>query len=903
MLRELIRALHDERSLPRIVDETLRTIRREVAADAASLFLYSKDGYLTPVGNSSAFSTDPPAETYRNGGSVSAAVRGSAEVDRGAPTQGTSAEYEWADAASQEFYEGHLGSRWHWALLPLDGPNRSYGVIRVIRGRSFDEAELSILVIASTVASLAISHLRREAELTMLQAVQQETASPNIELRPLASRIARELTNEWSEFSACVIRIANRHNELELCAVVGTGDVDTDTKSREPRALGGGVVGEVFESGDEIIVENVESNLDRFIDRSWIEKHEFRTYACFPVPGPHGALGTISLFVRYPYTFYDTKKDFVRELGRHLATAVHINRLLLARDEVLVAQKSVAASVGDVGNALQRIVNRVQELTGSSLAYLALTSRRDGHLHVRSAAPGLPIKCVPTVDAQSGGHIARAICSRNTVKCDDVSECAECDASFIDFTGEWKDRIRSELIVPLLYGEQPIGVLALASEHPGHFLPHDKIVAEALAGQAGALVQRTRFLEAAARLERLPLPRHDREALYAAIAEVATDLASVDIAIVAIPDAKSGILEVSAARVHDKIVNIEEPIPIEVAVEDDWSYDVRIVEPAAIELTDDVLQRQLRRCVNCIVVPLSIRSAGNVEAVKYFGLLILGAGSNVSLFDEERQILLALGRTAAFALQETALLEERDEVFDLAHRNAHLVSVAETAAGLAHDVNNRLNNVNTSFANARGIIEAHPDIRLNTALRADIGLVEAELDMLSKSFRVLNQYQKLQETHFGWHQLIDILKQALLLMDYSLRKKKITVKLIPDPLPDVFCDRDRLTRVFVNLISNAIEAMKDRGKLFVGTGTYGNYAVVRFSDDGTGIDEEHKAEIFKPLFTTKRTGTGLGLVVCKEVVEGTHRGLLDFESRRGRGTTFYVRLPLRSPLEERGTDV
>ncbi|HEX6095039.1 MAG TPA: GAF domain-containing protein [Thermoanaerobaculia bacterium] len=903
MLRELVRALHDERALQRIVDETLRTVRREIAAEAASLFLYSKEGHLREVGNSTGFDVDPPDERYRSCGTVRLAVTSAKDPDRGAPMHGTAGEYEWEDPVLREFYETQLGPDWYWALLPLDGPNRSYGVLRIFRvGAAITEGDIAILVIASTIASLAISHLRREAELNMLQAIQQETASPNIELGPLARRIAHELTNEWSEFSACVIRIANRQNELELCTILGTPTVETQTKSRAARGSGsGGFVGEVFVSGREVVIPDVRNHLDRFLDREWIQKHDFRTYACFPLIGAHGPIGTVSLFVCYPYTFYETKRDFIRELCRHLSTAVQINRLLLARDEILAVQKNVAASITDVEVALQTIVQRVQELTGSSVAFLALTSRRDGFVYVRSAVPDLPLSCVPAVDAQSGGHVAKAMSSRTTVNCDDVGACRDCNASFIDFTGEWADRIRSELIVPLLYGDSPIGVLSIASENSCHFLPHDKMVAEAFAAQAGALVQRTRFLESASRLERLPLPRHDRDALYATIVAIGAEMADVDVSVVGTPDNKTGLLEIGAAQIHGRSLTISEPIPLNVADSEKHQYELRIVTPDVLDVADRDLQRQLYRCVSYVVVPLSIRSAGSTGGDKYFGVLLLGAGTHVTLFDEERQILLALGRTAAFALQEAALLEERDEVFDLAQRNAHLVSVAETAAGLAHDTNNRLNNVNTSFANARSFIETHADLRSNIPLRTDMEVIEKELDMLSKSFRGLNQYQRLQETHFGWYQLVDILNQALLLMAHSLRKKKIHVRTSFESLPEVWCDRDRLTRVFVNLISNAIDAMKERGKLAVGTGFYGNYAEVRFTDDGIGIEEDLKSEIFKPLFTTKKTGTGLGLVVCKEVVEGTHRGRLDFESRRGRGTTFYVRLPLRSPLEEEGT--
>jgi two-component system NtrC family sensor kinase len=99
--------------------------------------------------------------------------------------------------------------------------------------------------------------------------------------------------------------------------------------------------------------------------------------------------------------------------------------------------------------------------------------------------------------------------------------------------------------------------------------------------------------------------------------------------------------------------------------------------------------------------------------------------------------------------------------------------------------------------------------------------------------------------------------------------------------------------VAINLILNAGAAMGKGGVLRISTSLEGGYAVVRFSDNGSGVAQENLEKIFEPFFTTKEKGTGLGLAITKQIVE-QHHGTIFIASESGRGTTLTVRLPLKS---------
>jgi signal transduction histidine kinase len=120
-------------------------------------------------------------------------------------------------------------------------------------------------------------------------------------------------------------------------------------------------------------------------------------------------------------------------------------------------------------------------------------------------------------------------------------------------------------------------------------------------------------------------------------------------------------------------------------------------------------------------------------------------------------------------------------------------------------------------------------------------------------------------------------------------------------LPLVICNIGDLNQVFLNLLVNAAHAIAEvmkgtgqKGTIRVRTVAEGNTVLVAISDTGCGIPEAHRAKVFDPFFTTKEVGrgTGQGLAIARTVVVERHKGSLTFESELGKGTTFYVRLPV-----------
>jgi signal transduction histidine kinase len=188
-------------------------------------------------------------------------------------------------------------------------------------------------------------------------------------------------------------------------------------------------------------------------------------------------------------------------------------------------------------------------------------------------------------------------------------------------------------------------------------------------------------------------------------------------------------------------------------------------------------------------------------------------------------------------------------------------------------------------------------------LQEDIGdLVNESLDGLK---RVRDIVQSLKDfSHMGetdWHfaDLHTGLETTLTIVANEI-KYKATVERRYGELPEVKCLASQLNQVFMNLLVNAAQAIRERGVITIATGVDGDWVWVAISDTGCGIPAQNMNRIFEPFFTTKPvgSGTGLGLSLSYSVIN-KHGGRIEVASTPEVGTTFTIRLPITPPASLR----
>ena len=222
-------------------------------------------------------------------------------------------------------------------------------------------------------------------------------------------------------------------------------------------------------------------------------------------------------------------------------------------------------------------------------------------------------------------------------------------------------------------------------------------------------------------------------------------------------------------------------------------------------------------------------------------------------------------------------------------QSERLAAMGQMIGGFAHELNNPLTSI-------MGMAELLQEGEKEEATRRQLVILQQQARRAADIVQNLMYFSRPPAPGRGPVNLSELVQRTLHLHTYSLRKNNVTVDFIPEPsLPAVLGDSHQLMQIFLNLILNAEQAMRearDRGTLRIRLEKVSNSVVVTFQDDGPGIPPEVLPNIFDPFYTTKRPGrgTGLGLSICKAILR-EHGGEIEASSGPGGGAVFRVTLP------------
>jgi signal transduction histidine kinase len=233
------------------------------------------------------------------------------------------------------------------------------------------------------------------------------------------------------------------------------------------------------------------------------------------------------------------------------------------------------------------------------------------------------------------------------------------------------------------------------------------------------------------------------------------------------------------------------------------------------------------------------------------------------------------------------LVEERTRMLS---NTTRLAAIGETAGMVGHDLRNPLQTIINTIHLAKEAMKKNgastgKDPRVEGALET----IREQADFMNKIVSDLQDYAKQARPTFVEYDMGRLINDTLSSVPVPTTVEVSTS--VETGFPKLSVDPGLLRRAFTNIITNALQAMPDGGKLKIRAWTGQNLAAVSFQDTGIGIPEDVKAKMFSPLFTTREKGVGLGLAVTKRLVE-SHKGEIKVFSRVGEGTTLTVEIPL-----------
>jgi len=222
-------------------------------------------------------------------------------------------------------------------------------------------------------------------------------------------------------------------------------------------------------------------------------------------------------------------------------------------------------------------------------------------------------------------------------------------------------------------------------------------------------------------------------------------------------------------------------------------------------------------------------------------------------------------------------------------RAEHLATLGELAAGLAHEIRNPL-------AGIAGVVDVMGrELPPNSASRTVLDDVRSEILHIQEILTDLLSYARPRPPSFHPADLNTTIEQAVTIARQQVRTRPVQVLFTPDPsLPPVCHDPALIQQVVLNLLLNGIQAIPKDGVVEVNLSREDSQALIVVKDNGKGISPDALPKIFKPFFTTRKEGTGLGLSLANGIVQ-SHGGNIEARSALGQGTQFRIHLPIERP--------
>jgi PAS domain S-box-containing protein len=430
--------------------------------------------------------------------------------------------------------------------------------------------------------------------------------------------------------------------------------------------------------------------------------------------------------------------------------------------------------------------------------------------------------------------------------------------------------IRSVAAIPIKYGGEVIGHLNMASHTRDEISASTRHTLESVGAQIGETIVRVRMeeklreseeklIQYSEHLEELVQKRTtellESEKRYSVLVEEASD------GVVIIQDGKIFFTNKKAAL---EIVGYprDELVGLPFA---------KIVYPKYLPLVNERYERRLRG--------EKIPSTYEIELIAKTGNQIPVELSATRIHYQGHPADLIIVRD----------IRERKQMEKTRLKLEKLAAIGELATMVGHDLRNPLQSIeNAAYYLNNELTNLSTLAQLSPKTTEMLQIINDSINYADKIIRDLQDFSATKAPVLKETDINTLVTETL-----SQVHTPETVQLHTEQaqLPQIKVDKDQIKRVFLNLTTNAIQAMENGGTLTISTKKTNGFVEVSFKDTGVGIPKENMEKLFIPFFTTRAKGMGMGLPICKKFVEG-HGGRIEVESQVSKGTTFTVRLPI-----------
>ena len=620
---------------------------------------------------------------------------------------------------------------------------------------------------------------------------------------------------------------------------------------------GSGITVRAVRTGETQLIPDVRVDADYVIGPAE-GNYEALSELDIPVKVDGEVIAVINLESTKLDAFTEEESKLLEILAGHVASAIQKIRLLeseLQYEAKIVAlhrHASELASAKTIDEVAEITLNTIDQVLGFPLGYFNVV---EGDMLVPIFIKGVDVEPNRDLPLDGPGIIVRAVTTAESQLVPDTRK----DEDYVPvFTVDGRQTL-SELAVPVIAGSEVIAVLNIESERPNAFTEEDKrlleIFAKHVASAFNHLIEMGRLRESEEKFKTLL-----EESMDAAAVIVGTEI-------------------VYANRKMAELVGLRDPS--EYVGRDSMEFVAD--EDRNMVRTRTLGRQRGEQHVQRYEFKMRKTDGTEIDAETHVSLIDY-EGKPASLeftrdITERKQMEREL-RDYAERLEE--MVEERTRKLREVER---LATIGELAAMVGHDLRNPL----TGIAGAAYFLKTRCAEMGDENVDKMLEILENNVKYSNKMVNDLLDYSKEIELDLSTTNPRSLVEEAL---DSVTVPGNVRVRDLTRAEHEIEVDTQRMKRVIINLVNNALDSMPSGGEITIESKLIKDDVELYFTDTGIGIPEDILEKIWKPLFTTKSRGMGFGLSICKRIVE-SHGGIITVKSKIGEGAIFIIRLPRR----------
>ncbi|MFH2069135.1 MAG: ATP-binding protein [Candidatus Omnitrophota bacterium] len=559
----------------------------------------------------------------------------------------------------------------------------------------------------------------------------------------------------------------------------------------------------------------------------------------------------------------------------------------IKQSELLTEVGKIISSDLDLSTILNAIIKTVAVGLKSEIASLMLLDEDAGELRIE-ASYGLPYEIVRNVRLKLDGESISCWVART--------------GDPVMLSGEVKDdrfrgvnsRIKSAISVPLRLRDEIIGVINVSNaEKSISFTKEDLDLLVLIANQSAALVK-------SLKLQRLLYARTQKLEVLEQISSMINSLfdsrellRSITAAAVELLIAKGGFsfLE-SEGKVALSTEYVSRSGPTEASTEIFLKIASRVIKQGtSASFSYDSEDKEVKEFFSQNRMSFVLCCPFKSKTDTLGSLLVFREFPENKFTRDEVSFFETISRITGIALSNAILYEnllKKHQELEKAQQGLilqeRIVSLAELSGSIAHELKNPIT-VILGFAE---LVEMGAEDPREA--------IKKTKEHATRAFQIIEGLKRLSQNKPPEPRPVDlnsILDASLALLHYRFTKESVELRRnFHEPKLSVLADEVQFQQIFMNLISNGIDALQETKTITVETRLAGERAIVRITDSGSGIPPENIETVFQPFFTTKKEGSGLGLAIVKDLVKA-NLGEISLQSKAGTGTTFTVSFPFQ----------